>query len=212
MQHLKMFRGKKAPLINEDCNRFVWRTRCNLVYKYSVRCLLFQHWFWIPSSVLSATVMYLTWMRSKGPEKHRIIFNEACKYQFIYQHFYLQVFPWSTMFLRYLHYILYHYRLQDLLNFFSDQKSPNIHWCCFIPWNYLMLPLCIWITPHQQNTAHLQHDKWAAQNVEKLAAAAGKFNKEAKMLQTPSHGKLNQWGQNWKTMMTFRQRNGKHLH
>lgn len=43
-----------------------------------------------------------------------------------------------------------------------------------------MLPLCIWITPHQQNPADLEHDKWAAQNVEKLAAAAGQFNKEAK--------------------------------
>lgn len=205
-----MLRGKKAFLINKDCNRFVWRKWCNLVCKYSVHCLLFQHWFCIPSSVTC-----LTWITSKDPEKHRIIFNEAWKYQFTYQHFYLQVFPWSTRFLCYLHYTFYHYRLQNLLlllNFFSDQKSPAIHWCCFMLQNYLMLLLCIWITPNQQNTADLEHDKWAAQNVEKLAAAAGKFNKEAKMFQRPSHGKWKQWGQNWKTIMTFKQRNGKHLH
>lgn len=82
LQHLKMLRWRKAFLINEDCNRFVWRKWCNSVCKYSVHCLLFQHWFWIPSSVLSATVTCLTSMRSKGPEKHRIIFSKAWKYQF----------------------------------------------------------------------------------------------------------------------------------
>lgn len=99
MQHTKRLRGKKGFLINEDCNTFVWRKcKCNLVYKYSVHCLLFQPWFWIPSSALSAKVTCLTWMRSKGPEKHRIIFNQVWKYQFTYQHFYLQLFHWSTRF------------------------------------------------------------------------------------------------------------------
>lgn len=135
MQHVKMLRGKKAFLINEDCNTFVWR-KCkhNLVYKYSVHCLQFQPWIWIPSSVLSAPVTCLTSMRPKGPEKHKIIFNEAWKDPFTYQHFYLQFFQWSTRFLGFLHYMLYHYSLQNvllLLNFFSNQK-PNIDWSCFI--------------------------------------------------------------------------------
>lgn len=52
VQHLKMLRGKKSLLINENCNVFLWRKWWNSVYKYSMHCLVFQCCFSIPSSVL----------------------------------------------------------------------------------------------------------------------------------------------------------------
>lgn len=79
---------------------------------------------------------------------------------------------------------------------------------------YLMLPLCIWITPHKQNTADLNDDKWAVQNMEKLAAAAGKLVKKPKCfrhlhMENESNEDRTEKQQQ---IMNLRQRNGKHLH
>lgn len=77
-----------------------------------------------------------------------------------------------------------------------------------------MFPLRMRITPHKQNTADLKDDKRAAQNMEELAAAAGKLVKKPKCfrhlhMENESNGDRTEKQQQ---IMNLRQRNGKHLH
>lgn len=132
---------------------------------------------------------------------------------------FINIFTWSTNshILKKIP-LLYCSRLQNLLFLLNFFKIKNhlifADDASILKSIRLMLPLCICITPHKQNTADLKDDKWAAQNMEKLAAAARKLVKKPKCFRhLPMENESNEERtEKQQQIMNLRQRNGKHLH